>query len=406
MYTLLYVGNPQRTVILKEGSTLFGVKLPREYKIEYSIPLLTFFSSGKKVRRWMDSQINPHCLTLSSLDLHLTSKNPNVNLLEAWTNFVDTLQKDAVETSNTLYSDITVYDLKLVKTIQTIQEETPQDEDTEANDRNNKTDKKELHCETKALIKPKTHPKQKTTTTLSIDEQNINSLYKDFSTLYLKEKDNKILKGTLERFKNNKDIYTSLGLPYKFGALLYGEPGTGKSSAINAIASFLQKDIYYLDLTNIKTNDELKMLFHHVNKEKSKNGIIVIEDIDAMTDVVHIRTKETKNSDLTLECFLNLLQGSLTHDGTTFIITTNHIDKLDPALYRDGRFDIKIHLSACDNYQIQTIYKKFFKKEIPEDMLKRIPENKITPATFIQKLLPYILKPDTDDLEILQDILQ
>lgn len=197
----------------------------------------------------------------------------------------------------------------------------------------------------------------------------------------------------------------NLGLPYKFGALLYGEPGTGKSSAINAIASFLQKDIYYLDLTNVKTNDELKKIFSYVNKEKSKNGIIVIEDIDAMTDVVHIRTKDTKNSELTLECFLNLLQGSLTHNGTTFVITTNHIEKLDPALYRDGRFDIKIHLSACDHYQMQTIYKKFFNKEIPEELLKKIPENKITPATLIQKLLPYILKPDTDDLEILQEII-
>jgi hypothetical protein len=364
-----------------KGYKLFGVDIDDDFNLYIKYVPRIILTDADKVKEWVDCNILQN--KSNSCTLHLKSKNKSINLLESWTNFVKNLQKDSIDTFSS--NNIKIYDLKIVETKEIIE----LSEDS--------IDSKKS-TESSEPVKPN----KKVITKKKIEESLINELYKDLSTLFLKEKDSFLLNSVLNRFKYNKNVYTNLGLPYKFGALLYGEPGTGKSSAINAIASFLQKDIYYLDLTNVKTNDDLKLLFNRVNKEKSTNGIIVIEDIDAMTDVVKARTSETVNTELTLECFLNLLQGTLTQDGTTFLITTNHIENLDPAFYRDGRFDIKLNLTACDHYQMNTIYSKFLNKQIPKELLVKLPEEKITPASFIQEMLPYILSPETEDSKILK----
>jgi ATP-dependent 26S proteasome regulatory subunit len=267
------------------------------------------------------------------------------------------------------------------------------------------------------LLQEKIPPKQlekKQYTSIICSEQ-INEKYKDFRTLYLRQRDMFNLQHSLEMFHKNNAFLEEMGLPNKLGILLYGEPGTGKSSAILSIASYLKKDIYYVNLPTVQTNQELQMVFDHVNKHCVGGGIIVFEDIDAMSKVVHKRTGEeehstvtglleTKDKPLTLEYFLNVLQGSLTQDGTIFIVTTNHLEHLDPAFYRDGRFDVKIEMKKCDHHQLQTIYKHFMKRSIPEDLLAQIPENTITPATFIYHVKHYIWTTldSCSDQEILQ----
>jgi hypothetical protein len=245
----------------------------------------------------------------------------------------------------------------------------------------------------------------------------INSIYKDPTTLYLAEKEKKRLQSYLYQFKYCKDKLKDLGLPYKLGIMLYGLPGTGKSSTIQAIVTYFQKPAYYINLNGITKNSELKMMFDHVTKECLNGGIIVMEDIDAMTKIVHSRQTATrelsvgdimgeKDSDLTLEYLLNLLQGSLTVDGTIFVATTNHIDVLDPAFIRDGRFDVKIELKKADYFQLQEMYVKFIERKIPDNLLIRIPEYEFTCATIIAQLQQFILSKDIDDEIILEPFIQ
>lgn len=233
----------------------------------------------------------------------------------------------------------------------------------------------------------------------------INEKYKSLHTTYLREKDTKNLVNILNNFKNNQKLFLEYGLPNKLGILLYGEPGTGKTTAIHAVASYLQKDIYYVNLSTIESNEELQLVFDQVNLKSANGGIIVFEDVDAMTTIVHDRSQVTvNNSKLTLEYFLNLLQGSLTRDGTIFIATTNHIEKLDPAFCRVGRFDVKIEMKKCDHYQIRTIYNKFVKKNIEEHVLESIEVGKWTPADIIFHLINYI-DSDEECNEILKPFL-
>lgn len=231
----------------------------------------------------------------------------------------------------------------------------------------------------------------------------VNEMHRDLSTLYLRERDEKNLANCLYNFKDNQSLLSEMGISNKLGVMLYGLPGTGKSSTITAIATTLEKDVYYLHLNEIQTNSDLKMVFDFVFKECA-DGIIVMEDIDAMTDVVKKRSADTinhyKDKDvLTLEFILNLLQGSLTIDGSIFVATTNHIDVLDPAFYRQGRFDVLIEMRPCDRYQVRKIFRKFFSRDLNPEILSQVPENVYTPATIIGHLVQYLMRgnEETDE---------
>jgi len=249
------------------------------------------------------------------------------------------------------------------------------------------------------------------TFTPKITTKQLNELDKNIETLYLREKDKSKLLMSLFQFRDKKEILQSLGIPNKLNILLYGEPGTGKSTTIQAVATYLQKDIYYVDLKDVKTNQELQMLFEYVNKN-ANSSIVVCEDIDAMTNVVLKRegnVRELKpneliksqDSQISLEYLLNILQGTLTMDDSIFIVTTNHIKHLDPAFYRDGRFDVKIELKLCDHFQINKIYHKMIGRNVDLEVLDKIPENKYSPASIIFHVKNYIFNTDMKDEEIL-----
>lgn len=250
-----------------------------------------------------------------------------------------------------------------------------------------------------------------------LDCVHVNKVYKKLETLYLRKKNKNILTNLLDKFRNKRELYTELGIPYKLGMMFHGIPGTGKTTAIKAVASYLKKDIYFVHLKNVKTNADLKAMFDHINN-KCNGGVIVFEDIDAATDVVYQRDNgdphaytmadclDEDGDQLTLSYLLNLLDGTLSTDGTIFAITTNHLEKLDPALYRKGRVDVCIQFQLCDHYQMQQIYQSILGRLIPEDILLQIPENKYPPCDVIFQVHQHMLDDEISDLEIMAPFLQ
>lgn len=57
---------------------------------------------------------------------------------------------------------------------------------------------------------------------------------------------------------------------------------------------------------------------------------------------------------------LNLLDGIYAAPARIVMMTTNHIEKLDPALIRAGRIDVHLYMGHCDLSQIKAIYQAFF----------------------------------------------
>lgn len=58
------------------------------------------------------------------------------------------------------------------------------------------------------------------------------------------------------------------------------------------------------------------------------------------------------------------MDGIFYKNGLITIITTNHIDNLDPALIRSRRIDLKIELSNPDKNQIEEYLKFFYDKKV------------------------------------------
>jgi hypothetical protein len=411
------------TTHVTTSSTIFGIPL---YRVNMFCGQSTFGSAPYKtvnalpraaeVREWLRNQICPVSTKKKTLVRWVLQSNchRDSQLVSTWNTYIDALKEKFIR-EKIKRSFHKTYVLKVKHTYETKLLDNPEYAEYESTKQMvlaaNKNDSSLPNATTLAMLVSKAPPKhlKEVTVLHEVEQEEVTEIFKDFSTLYLRKNDKECLLNCLHQFKNKKDVLRSLGIPHKLGIMLYGLPGCGKTSTISAIATYLEKDLFYVHLNNIKTNEELKMIFDHVNKKCVNGGIIVMEDIDAMTTVVHKRdvlNRElcvseincSSDGPLTLEYFLNILQGSLTVEGTIFITTTNHLEVLDPAFYRDGRFDIKIEMLPCDHHQMNDIYFKFFNKNIRDDLLDRIPENKHVAAEFIFHFVRYIHAQTSDEV--------
>ena len=130
--------------------------------------------------------------------------------------------------------------------------------------------------------------------------------------------------------------YSGRRMPYRRGYLLYGPPGTSKSSLTSAIAGQCKLDIYIVDITSL--NDEsLRELFNNA----PGNCIVLLEDVGAVRADREKDEEEhrARRHSVSLSGLLNALDGVASQEGRILIMTTNYIEKLDSALIRPGRMN-------------------------------------------------------------------
>ncbi|CAM0881864.1 unnamed protein product [Alopecurus aequalis] len=159
----------------------------------------------------------------------------------------------------------------------------------------------------------------------------------------------------LDRFLTRKEYYRQTGRAWKRGYLIHGPPGTGKSSLVAAISNHLHFDVYDLDVGGVRSNIELRKLLIRMKNR----SILLVEDVDCALTTAPRRgangegpggsTSASKNHKVTLSGLLNMVDGLWSSSGQEriLIFTTNHKDRLDPALLRPGRMDMHIHMGYC-----------------------------------------------------------
>ncbi|EDW58192.1 mitochondrial chaperone BCS1 [Drosophila virilis] len=162
-------------------------------------------------------------------------------------------------------------------------------------------------------------------------------------------------------FISNSLWYTNRGIPYRRGYLLYGPPGCGKSSFITALAGELEYGICLLNLSERGLTDDR---LNHLLNVAPEQTIILLEDIDAAF-VSRESTLQQKSAydglnRITFSGLLNCLDGVASTEARIVFMTTNYIDRLDPALIRPGRIDLKEYIGYCSQYQLEEMFKNFF----------------------------------------------
>ena len=194
---------------------------------------------------------------------------------------------------------------------------------------------------------------------------------RSFNTVYLQDSITSSILQYLDDFKSRESWYLEKGIPYQAGILLYGPPGTGKTSIIKAIADYLDYQMHILNASSL-ANIESAMF---TLPEKS---LVVIEDIDGcnatkrrQSPEPELLTTEPSNdsnkaddifdfSFANLSDILNAIDGIHQVHGRVLVATTNHIEKLDAALIREGRFDLKIEVGYIDNTTLLKMIENFY----------------------------------------------
>lgn len=162
-------------------------------------------------------------------------------------------------------------------------------------------------------------------------------------------------------FLNSGDWYHNRGIPYRRGYLLYGPPGSGKTSFIQALAGELDYNICILNLSeNNLTDDRLNHLMNHI----PERSILLLEDIDAAFNKRDQVEEKGYTSGVTFSGLLNALDGVASAEECITFMTTNHPEKLDPALMRPGRIDFKILVDNATKHQVREMFMRFYENEI------------------------------------------
>ena len=247
---------------------------------------------------------------------------------------------------------------------------------------------------------------------------------KTFDNMFFAQKEE--LMQRIKDFEESQDRYTRLGIPYTLGLMFHGKPGTGKTSAIKAIARYTQRHIVIIPVKKVNNADKLKKIFmtERINDVKVpiKKRLYVFEEIDCSqwrsvvmsrrfqvavdctpcdgdtnlviakeiasalkdmkkNEVTVLKDKESSEKfDLTLGDLLDVLDGMIEMSGRMMVMTSNHPDIIDTALLRPGRIDMTVEFKEMTRDDIANMYRLWFDQDIPDDVLRTVKDSTFTQA--------------------------
>jgi chaperone BCS1 len=163
---------------------------------------------------------------------------------------------------------------------------------------------------------------------------------------------------TASDFLAQRDWYEDRGLSWRIAYLLEGDPGTGKTSTVRALAGHLGIDLYVVPITDHgMTDGQLANMLSRI----PERSIVTMEDIDCAVDG---RRVTGEAGGVSFAGLLNALDGAASRDGIITVLTTNHAERLDPALIRPGRVDHRVTFGPATSEQSARLFARFFERPV------------------------------------------
>ncbi len=237
-----------------------------------------------------------------------------------------------------------------------------------------------------------------------------------FDSVILPQETRDAIVNHIQTFLDERSWYIEHGIPYRTGMILHGIPGTGKTSLARALCDKFDKPLYILSLNGISDNS-LEEAF----AELPRDTLVLIEDIDTYAVAATRKPSNNKTSNqgeptvrggskismyeeddpidnnmmlsmLTLGGLLNSIDGVVASDGRILIATTNHVNRLDAALTRKGRFNISVEIGYLKHDCIIKFFDSFYPGfKVPTDVKFR---TEITPADLQASIMDNIENPE------------
>ncbi|EGX93580.1 mitochondrial chaperone bcs1, putative [Cordyceps militaris CM01] len=199
--------------------------------------------------------------------------------------------------------------------------------------------------------------------------------------------------------------YAQRGIPYRRGYLFYGRPGTGKTSLSLSVAGHFELDIYRIQISGI-TDDSLKQLFEKL----PGRCVVLLEDVDAIAKnravgAAHAAGDASSAAGTTMSGLLNIIDGVSSQEGRILIMTTNYAARLDAALVRPGRIDVRVEFPLADRNVARDLFDLVYRSPVGPDeetsggeeklpvladaFAARLPERLVSPAEVMSFLLQH-----------------
>ncbi|PMD55325.1 uncharacterized protein K444DRAFT_697289, partial [Hyaloscypha bicolor E] len=129
-------------------------------------------------------------------------------------------------------------------------------------------------------------------------------------------------------------------------------------------------------------------------------------------------SEEEKKKTISLSGLLNVIDGVASHEGRVLVMTTNHREKLDPALIRPGRVDHEVEFENATQKQAQELFERMYTttavstkakdeelvteelSQMAKEFAKKIPDRVFSPAEIQGFLLKRKKEPRKALLEV------